>query len=208
LDIMKLTHSWWEAPESAEGIVLVDELDAHLHPRWKMQVVSHLRAAFPRLQFLVSSHEPLTLRGLDKGEVVVLRRTPKDGVIGLTDLPSPKALRVDQLLTSEFFGMNSTIEPETERLFTEYYALLAMTGRSAPQTRRVAELKAALSQQGHLGQNRRERLMLEAADRYLAKERTIADPSDRAKLKARATGEIDRLWRDPTTLLDHKEKRK
>jgi predicted ATP-binding protein involved in virulence len=49
------------APELAEGVVLIDEIDLHLHPRWQRLVLAGLRSAFPRLQLIVSTHSPQVL---------------------------------------------------------------------------------------------------------------------------------------------------
>ena len=101
----------------AEGMVLIDEIGTHLHPRWRMEVVGRLRKAFPKIRFVVTTHEPLCLRGLYAGETIVLTKNQEREVVVLTDLPDPSELRVDQILTSDFFGLKSTIDPETERLF-------------------------------------------------------------------------------------------
>ena len=50
-----------DAPERAEGVVLIDELDLHLHPRWQRVVLDGLRRAFPRLQLVVTTHSPQVL---------------------------------------------------------------------------------------------------------------------------------------------------
>src|SRR5262249_27500039 len=55
-DIMNVMLKRWKQLESAEGVVLIDELETHLHPTWAMQIVSRLRAAFPRVQFIATSH--------------------------------------------------------------------------------------------------------------------------------------------------------
>lgn len=55
-----LTHyfmSRYGSMTAAEGLVLVDELGAHLHPQWQMRVVSAFRNAFPRLQFIATTHD-------------------------------------------------------------------------------------------------------------------------------------------------------
>ena len=44
---------------NATGIVLLDEIDAHLHPSWKMTIVSDLRSSFPSIKFIATTHEPL-----------------------------------------------------------------------------------------------------------------------------------------------------
>ena len=50
-----------EAPARVEGVVLIDELDLHLHPRWQREALPRLREAFPRLQFIISTHSPQVL---------------------------------------------------------------------------------------------------------------------------------------------------
>ncbi|SPA21975.1 putative AAA ATPase [Cupriavidus taiwanensis] len=100
--------------EDAEAVVLIDEIDTHLHPRWKMRVMSSLRRALPGVQFIVTTHDPLCLRGMDDGEVVVLQRNETGRIVQLENLPSIKGMRADQLLTSDYFGLSSTVDPETE----------------------------------------------------------------------------------------------
>lgn len=53
----------------AEGVVLIDELDLHLHPRWQAVVVGNLVAAFPRLQFVLTTHSPIVLSSVENHQV-------------------------------------------------------------------------------------------------------------------------------------------
>ncbi len=169
-EVMSILLDRWSDMAVAEGIVLLDELGSHLHPKWKMQIVSSLRKAFPAVQFLATTHDPLCLRGLEDGDVVVLRRNSRQQIVQVRDLPPVKALRVDQLLTSEHFGMSSTQDPESARLLEEYYELLALDQRSDEQSERLRDLQRDLRSFHLLGQTRRERLMLTAIDLYLARE--------------------------------------
>jgi energy-coupling factor transporter ATP-binding protein EcfA2 len=57
-----------------EAIVVIDELDAHLHPVWQQQMRVLLTDSFPKVQFIVSAHSPLLVAGCGAGEVSVLRR--------------------------------------------------------------------------------------------------------------------------------------
>lgn len=194
-DVMSVLWLRWKTMEHAEGIVLVDEIDAHLHPRWKMQIVSRLRAAFPRLQFIVTSHDPLCLRGLHSGEVVVMKRTEHGIPIAITDLPAPNSLRVDQILTSEFFGLNSTVDPELEQTFARYYKLLALRNPSAKQQAEITKLKTQLESSQQLGVTRRERIMLEAADQFIAEQDTVSDIKRREGLKKETRDKILKMWK-------------
>lgn len=58
-----------EAPDRVDGVVLIDEIDLHLHPRWQRIVLNGLRKAFPRLQFIVSTHSPQVLSSAENRQV-------------------------------------------------------------------------------------------------------------------------------------------
>jgi hypothetical protein len=178
LDMMRLFLSRWDHLEAAEGIVLIDEIGAHLHPRWQMKVVSTLRQTFPRVQFIATTHDPLCLRGLEDGEVIVLRRIGGRLIVEQEELPSIEGLSVDQLLTSEHFGLYSTLDPDLEAEFERYYELLAARGRSVGEDLELMRLREDLAGKKQLGQTRRERLALEAVDEHLAQERWAESARD------------------------------
>ncbi len=58
-----------EAPARVEGVVLIDELDLHLHPRWQRVALPSLRSAFPRLQLVVTTHSPQVLSSAENRQV-------------------------------------------------------------------------------------------------------------------------------------------
>ena len=57
------------APERVEGVVLIDEIDLHLHPRWQREALPRLRNVFPRLQFIVTTHSPQVLSSAENRQV-------------------------------------------------------------------------------------------------------------------------------------------
>ena len=57
------------APALAEGVVLIDEIDLHLHPHWQQVVLDGLREIFPRLQFIVTTHSPQVLSSAENRQV-------------------------------------------------------------------------------------------------------------------------------------------
>ena len=194
-DVMKVVLSLWESPTVAEGIVIVDELGAHLHPRWRMRIVDALRTVFPRMQVIASTHDPLCLRGLGDGEVVVLRRNSEGRVVALDDLPPPNSMRVDQLLASEHFGLGSTVDPALDELFAEYYILKAKRRPNARERSRLDELHGELDGRQLVGTTRRERLIYEATDEYLAREVDFTDRGERRQLKEETKERIRAAWR-------------
>ena len=193
-DVMRIVTRYWQAMEVAEGLVIIDELGAHLHPRWRMRVVTGLRHAFPRIQFIASTHDPLCLRGLDDNEVVVLRQDPSGRTYAVTDLPPVSGMPVEQLLASEHFGLHSTIDPDVDAAFTRYYDLKAKRSRSEAEEGELAAAKAILDRKKVLGKDRRERLMLEAIDGLIAREDAAEIDGDGAASKAETIKSVQEIW--------------
>ena len=61
-----------DCPLQGEGIVLIDEVDLHLHPKWQMEIVNKLRTIFPNCQFFLSSHSPHVLSDLTSRQIFLL----------------------------------------------------------------------------------------------------------------------------------------
>lgn len=178
-DVMRFTEHLWGAHAAGElsatvrGILIIDELDAHLHPRWKIRVLSDLRRIFPQVQIIVTTHDPLVLRSLAKGEAVTLGRNGRNEVVPEMDLPSPQTLRIDQLLTSEFFGLVTTTDPATDQLFRDYQRLLTLPHRRDADEAQLRTLERELDTRNLLGGDARERVMLRAIDTYLGRNRGL-----------------------------------
>ncbi|AIR71422.1 hypothetical protein NM75_14395 [Dickeya fangzhongdai] len=114
IDIMRELLNHWDNLEVAEAIVLIDEVENHLHPRWKMRVMAALREAMPRVQFICTTHDPLCLRGMKNGEVRLLQRDSNHEIQIYSDLPDITTLRIEQILSSDYFGLSSTEDPEQD----------------------------------------------------------------------------------------------
>ncbi|NQZ10168.1 MAG: AAA family ATPase [Algicola sp.] len=65
-------HLGIDAAIKTPGIVLIDEIDLHLHPKWQRTAVNSLREAFPKIQFIVSTHSPFIIQSLKSGEIIDL----------------------------------------------------------------------------------------------------------------------------------------
>lgn len=83
-------------PTRMEGLVLVDEVDQHLHPRWQARILADLRRVFPRLSFIVTTHNPMTLLSANDGDVVGMRRD-ENGGIEATSINIPHGLLIEQV---------------------------------------------------------------------------------------------------------------
>jgi uncharacterized protein (TIGR02646 family) len=123
-DIMQVMLTHWDAVEDSEGIVLIDEVDAHLHPRWRIEIIELLRKVFPRVQFILTTHDPLCLVGTLPGEVYILRRDLHTKQILVQQKDVPRGLTADQVLTGFWFGLSSTVDDDTLRLLDEHRNLM------------------------------------------------------------------------------------
>ncbi|MGO4319352.1 AAA family ATPase [Agrobacterium sp. MCAB5] len=94
------------------GIVLVDEIDLHLHPEWQRSVVPALAGAFPKIQFVFTSHSPLVASTVRR-ENVFVTDVAEDGTATIKQLlERVYGLGAEQLLLSSYFGLQST-RPES-----------------------------------------------------------------------------------------------
>lgn len=182
-DIMMVLQNIWEDSEYAQGIVLLDELDVHLHPRWKMQIIDKLKKAFPKLQFISTSHQPLVLRGLSEEEIMVLKRDKKHRLHALENLPSPAGLRIDQILTSPYFGLNTTLDPDVETLFDRYYFLLSEKSLSFEEHQELENIERELKDLELVGDTPRDQLMYRIIDEFLAREKETINKGEVNNLK-------------------------
>ncbi|WP_439146103.1 AAA family ATPase [Vibrio sp.] len=65
-----------DVAKKIRGVVLIDEIDLHLHPKWQRTVVDDLKRAFPLLQFIATTHSPFVVQSMQPGEVVDLNFIP------------------------------------------------------------------------------------------------------------------------------------
>ena len=65
-------------PLEGEAVVLIDEIDLHLHPGWQRHIIPALKETFPNCQFLLSTHSPQILSHLDRNSIWLLERTKSD----------------------------------------------------------------------------------------------------------------------------------
>lgn len=69
-----------KAAKETAGIVLIDEVDMFLHPAWQQTVLASLQQAFPKIQFIVTTHSPQVLTTIDKECIRLLRQSEEDGI--------------------------------------------------------------------------------------------------------------------------------
>jgi predicted ATP-binding protein involved in virulence len=78
---MAIANSHLADPLQTDAIVLIDEVELHLHPEWQQRVLSDLRRTFPNAQFIVSTHSPAVLTTVEPQHILHLRATPEGAVL-------------------------------------------------------------------------------------------------------------------------------
>ncbi|MFW6538883.1 AAA family ATPase, partial [Acinetobacter baumannii] len=92
------------------AIVMVDEIDLHLHPKWKQTIVSKLRTIFENIQFIFTTHSPTLIQGASNDAIIFRVFRNDDGITRITDKYYRKDLNhmmLNTLVTSSLFDLES-----------------------------------------------------------------------------------------------------
>jgi len=105
-------------PEDQPALVLIDEIDAHMHPYWQQILLSKVRKHFKNIQLIATTHSPLIVAGLESHQVFVVSR---EGVRNHEMKLS--GLEADQILTSPLFDLADSRDPATQEKHRRYMEL-------------------------------------------------------------------------------------
>ncbi|WHT16588.1 AAA family ATPase [Crossiella sp. CA-258035] len=111
---------------TAPGVVIIDEVDAHLHVSWQKRIGGWLKQHFPRIQFIVTTHSPYICQAADPGGLI--RLPGPDENVAPTVVDEDLYERVvygsgDDAALSELFGLDSPYSEDAEKLRRELVAL-------------------------------------------------------------------------------------
>ena len=140
----RLFNAFPDSPEpvNESAIVLIDEVDLHLHPRWQREIARRLMSQFQNIQFIATTHSPVTAQETlsEGGNVAVVRWENGEAHIFNRPVP-PGNWRFDQVLTDELFpGMASDRPQKVEPKLYERLELIRNSNRSVEQETRLREL--------------------------------------------------------------------
>jgi predicted ATP-binding protein involved in virulence len=140
----RLTESYpnSEDPLAEPAVVLVDEIDLHLHPKWQRTIMSFLTERFPNTQFIVTAHSPLVVQAAKNANIVLLRREG-DRVVIDNDPEIIDNWRVEQVLSS-VFELPSPHSPDIAPLIERRRKLLAKSKLTAKDERELKKLEAQI----------------------------------------------------------------
>lgn len=126
-----------------EGLVLIDEIDLHLHPKWQLGLIPTLKRVFPRLQFIVTTHSPMVLPGLSREEVVILG-PDKEGNVVAQESPETPSLLTGSEIYRIFFGIDRLHPDDLGADLQRYSFLIADPLRSDAEEEEMNGLRERL----------------------------------------------------------------
>lgn len=137
-------HMLWHNKESdtpleEPSVVIIDEIDLHLHPQWQRIVRDTLTKHFPNTQFICTAHSPIMAQSAENENLAVIKRGDS-GVFIENDPDIVKGWRIGQILTSELFDIGSERAPEIEGFVNERRQLLDKKEITESDSLRLNEL--------------------------------------------------------------------
>lgn len=126
-------------PMAEPAVVLLDEIDLHLHPQWQRKISQYLTERFPNTQFIVTAHSPLVVQSAKDANIAVLRREG-DHVLIENDIKAIQGWRIDQIYTSDLFGLESARPSDLDEVLQERKTLATKSKLTKKDAKRLAEL--------------------------------------------------------------------
>lgn len=131
------------------AVVVVDEIDLHLHPRWQRELRGDLATHFPNIQFIATAHSPLMAQVYLDANLAVLRIPEGEDQVQIVNEPHVvRDWRLDQVLTSELFGLQSFRPPRTSENVRRRVELLQKEALTPEEEEELTRLESMMSSLG------------------------------------------------------------
>ena len=128
------------------GLVLIDEIDLHLHPQWQIEIISRTKKILPKMSFIVSTHNPLTLVGAKSEEILILKR--EDELVRVSSgIENPILLTGGQIYR-QYFDIRDIYPNDLGRLLQRFSYLASYSLRNNEEEIELYDIKDKLSQAG------------------------------------------------------------
>jgi predicted ATP-binding protein involved in virulence/nucleoside phosphorylase len=153
------------------GILIIDEIEQHLHPRWQRYIVQRLRQQFPKTQIIASTHTPLVAAGIadvDRSMLLKLDRNDENEItVQIIDKELIAGKRADQVLTSEAFGLVTTRNNRSHDDVDRYTELLGKQTRTDAEAAALEELRSIVQSRLSDGETATSQIVEKAVDEAL-----------------------------------------
>jgi AAA domain, putative AbiEii toxin, Type IV TA system len=135
---------------AVSGVVLIDEIEKHLHPRWQRQIVKQLRDQFPSVQFIATTHSPICAGGLADlapgAGLMYYCKSVAPGAVACESAEPFAGWRYDQIITSEAFGLGSARDVSTEEILERIRRVYDERGTAAADSPEVKQAVQELAE--------------------------------------------------------------
>lgn len=132
-------HEKSNKPFEEPAILVIDEIDLHMHPEWQREIIENLTMLFPNTQFIASAHSPLIAQAALNSNLVLLKKRGDHVVIENTP-DVIRSWRIDQLLTSDLFGLKEARSKEMEDKMTLRRKLLKKDSLTKSEEKKLEDL--------------------------------------------------------------------
>lgn len=140
----------WDNPESSNplkepAVVIVDEIDLHLHPEWQRSLRDYLTNHFTKTQFICTAHSPFMAQAAENENLCVLNKIGEDDVMINNEPEVVTGWRIGQIITSDLFGIKSERSPDIDNMVEERRYILSKENKSDLDNERLNILDEKLS---------------------------------------------------------------
>ena len=133
---MAIANPVRENPLYGDGVVLIDEIDLHLHPKWQRIVVSRLVEVFPNCQFIISTHSPHVITHVHPDNLYVLKQTEAGAI---AERPSESYGKTVDRVLEDLMGLATTRPDKVTKSLNDLYELISL-GQLAQAKQLLAEM--------------------------------------------------------------------
>ena len=147
--LFRITETFrdYKNPLQARGLLLIDEVDLHLHPTWQRKLIEFIGSKLINFQVVATTHSPLTAQQADTGELFALKRNEQNRIELIPFIGSPKTLLVNQLLMTPVFGLETDESYEVQQAKKEYEVLKSKASLDTHETAKFKRITKKLTKE-------------------------------------------------------------
>ena len=157
VDSFAQTYEGYDDWRQRTGILIIDEVDAHLHPSWQRRIIPTLKEYFPNVQIFASTHSPMMVAGLKAGQVHLLNRDSTGTVTWSRNEQDIIGWTADEIYRT-FMGIDDPTDERTARHAEELRELREKDSLTSAEEERLQDLRRLVNQDllagGHINAQR------------------------------------------------------
>lgn len=142
---MKQYYQGYSDWKKMSGIFIIDEIDAHLHPSWQRRIIPTLQRHFPNVQIFASTHSPMMVAGLKKGQVHLLNRDTTGQVVWSRNEQDIIGWTADEIYRT-FMGIDDPTDERTAQHAEELRELRNKDTLTPEDEARMQELRRLVNE--------------------------------------------------------------